>query len=417
METQKNYLFVTIEGGGNVAPVLGIAKQIKNRGHHVRVLTEPCLENSIKNHGLDFVSFTDYFTRSDRSKDIFGDWEAGPFSNPTFDNVIFGPAETVVEQTLREMEAQNTDVLVADCLLFPALMAAEKNGIKSVLLFHMPEYMPGANRPPGVMGLTPGKGPFGKLRDKLLGKIFHKVFNKGLPKLNAVRKKHGLPLLKNAADMIDMADARLIQTSLAFDFPLDPLPKNVSYTGPVLDDPDWTDPWQNPWPANNQKPLVVVSFSSTFQNQGAVVQNCIDALSKLPVRGLVTLGLSLAREKFNASENVKIVGTAPHSQIFPLADLVITHAGHGTLMRALSHGLPLICLPMGRDQNDNAAKVVHHGLGLKLSPKASVEKIANAVLAVLKDPNFRVAAKKMQHHVLTDATSNKGVEILEKLAE
>jgi len=37
--------------------------------------------------------------------------------------------------------------------------------------------------------------------------------------------------------------------------------------------------------------------------------------------------------------------------VFPLADLVITHAGHGTLMRALSHGLPLVCLPMGRDQN------------------------------------------------------------------
>ncbi|MDA3897991.1 MAG: glycosyltransferase [Desulfobacteraceae bacterium] len=82
----------------------------------------------------------------------------------------------------------------------------------------------------------------------------------------------------------------------------------------------------------------------------------------------------------DAPDNIKIVSSAPHSQIFPHADAVVTHAGHGTVIRALAYGLPVVCLPMGRDQTDNAARVVHHGVGLKLSPKAKSAKISQVII-------------------------------------
>ena len=53
----KRYLFVTWEGGGNVPPVLGTARQLVQRGHDVRVLTEPCLQEAVEAIGARFEAF------------------------------------------------------------------------------------------------------------------------------------------------------------------------------------------------------------------------------------------------------------------------------------------------------------------------------------------------------------------------
>jgi len=55
----------------------------------------------------------------------------------------------------------------------------------------------------------------------------------------------------------------------------------------------------------------------------------------------------------------------------------------------------MVCLPMGRDQDDTAARVVHHGAGVRLSPKSSARAIASAVERVLGDANYRSAARKL----------------------
>lgn len=414
---QKSYLFVTIDGGGNIPPVLGLARRLAQRGHRVRVLTEPCLQGAAEKYGLEFLPFSEYFTRTGRTEDIFGDWKAGPLSNPIFENIIFGPAEITVRETRKAMEAVPTDVLVADCLLFPALIAAEALGVPGVVAFHMPEYFPGPNRPPGMMGLLPGKSLVGRWRDRLLGKVFNLVFNRGLGRINAVRAQHQLPPLDNALELAHRAERRLIQTSRAYDFPIEPAPANVRYTGPVLDDPDWVEPWESPWPADDGRPLVVVSLSSTFQNQLPVIERCIEALGAMPVRGLVTLGPAISGPGLHLPDNVVALRSAPHAQVFPHADLIITHAGHGTLMRGLANGLPVICLPMGRDQNDNAAKVAYHGAGVKLSPKASAAGIRRAVARTLEDTGYRQNAVRLQAHILADAQRDTAVEELEGLVE
>ena len=43
----SKFLFVLWEGGGNVPPQLGIARRLVERGHEVRVLTEPCLASAV----------------------------------------------------------------------------------------------------------------------------------------------------------------------------------------------------------------------------------------------------------------------------------------------------------------------------------------------------------------------------------
>jgi UDP:flavonoid glycosyltransferase YjiC (YdhE family) len=103
----------------------------------------------------------------------------------------------------------------------------------------------------------------------------------------------------------------------------------------------------------------------------------------------VTTGPTLAPEEFPAPDNVTVVRSAPHGALLAETAVFVTHAGHGSTLRPLMAGVPLLCLPMGRDQNDNAARVVARGAGLRLGPDASVDAIAAAITDLLASPNYR----------------------------
>src|SRR5262249_2059565 len=148
-------------------------------------------------------------------------------------------------------------------------------------------------------------------------------------------------------------------------------PWQLVYAGPELDDPAWTAPWRSPWNPSDRRPLVLVGFSSTFQNQVGPLGRVIEALRELDVRAVVTTGPAIDAAGLPAADNVHVCASAPHGELLKEAAAVVTHAGHGTVIRALAAGVPLVCLPMGRDQNDNAARVVFHGAGVRVSPAAS----------------------------------------------
>jgi UDP:flavonoid glycosyltransferase YjiC (YdhE family) len=141
------------------------------------------------------------------------------------------------------------------------------------------------------------------------------------------------------------------------------VPKHVRYVGPILDDPQWAEPWHAPWPDGNHDPLVLVGLSSTFQDQAPVLRSVVKALAGLRVRALITLGEMLPEGEVLSTGSVVVVRSAPHGEILRQASLLITHCGHGTTLKALAAGVPIVCMPMGRDQNDTAARVVHASAG------------------------------------------------------
>lgn len=417
MDTNKHFLFVTMEGGGNIPPVFGLAKRLKALGHRITFLTEPCLKTPVLDMGMEFTPFEEYFTRTVRNEDFFQD--VGPRATKTaaLDRVVFGPARSVTHQTLSAITNLGPNALVVDCLMPGAIIAGEAEKIPVAVLFHFPEYFPGPNRPPGIMGLIPGKGPMGKIRDRLLGAVFHKVLNRYLPSLNKLYAEHRLKPLERTADIMSRPELRLMTTLRSFDFPVQPAPDNIRYSGPVLDDPDWVEPWTDPWDLEDGRPLVVVSMSSTFMNQKNILQRIITALGHLNVRALVTLGPVLSPDDFSFAPNTRLVRTAPHSEIFPKADLVITHAGHGTIMRALSHGLPLLCIPLGRDQLDNAAKVSYHGCGIRLSPKSRENRIQSTVMSLLTDHSYRYKARYFAEEIKIAEAKDLAIQSLVALTD
>jgi UDP:flavonoid glycosyltransferase YjiC (YdhE family) len=143
----------------------------------------------------------------------------------------------------------------------------------------------------------------------------------------------------------------------------------------------------------------------------------VEALSALAVRAVVTVGQRLDSGEITSTPNVAVVASAPHSLILGEAALVVSHCGHGTTIKALAAGVPMVCIPMGRDQNDTAARVVHHGAGIRLSPKASVPDIRSAVTQVLGEERYRSGARRLAEAIADDDPTTELVDELESLAK
>jgi MGT family glycosyltransferase len=421
MIPSKRYLFVDWEGGGNLPPALTVARRLVERGHTVRFLGEPCNRQEIEATGGAFVSYVHAPHRDNKlpESDFIRDWEARtPFEAfaRVRERLMFGKAYTYAQDVLDELAAFPADAIAIDFPLFGAMIAAEKAAVPSAVLSTTIYRIPTPGLPPPGLGLLPARGPFGQMRDTVLNALVIRLFARGLPALNAARRQVGLAPLGHPFQQLEHADLFLVLTSQVFDFQATALPPTVRYVGPQLDDPAWPAHWSSPWPANHPDPLVVVSLSTSFQNQGALLQRVIDALGEMRVRGLVTLGPTLPPEDFHTPANVVIRAFAPHGQVFPEAAAVVTHAGHGTVMRALANGLPLVCIPMGRDQNDVAARVVARGAGLRLSPKASTPALRQAIQRVLDAPAFRQQASRLARAFAEERRRPLAVEALEELA-
>jgi MGT family glycosyltransferase len=294
------------------------------------------------------------------------------------------------------------------------MVAAEAAGIPFVALFANVYPLPADGLPPFGTGLRPARGPVGRYRDRVLNRLTEYLWDaSGLSQLNALRRQYGLAPVSHTLDHLRAARRQLVQTSAEFDFPWT-LPANVRYVGPVLDDPVWA---QTPWmPPAGDAPLVLVAMSSTFQDQVGCLQRVLDALGTLKIRGVMTAGPAIDVTELTPPANVTILERASHQQILQHAALLITHGGHGTAMKALAAGVPMVLLPHGRDQGDTATRVTLRGAGISLSRTAASSTIAAAARRVLQNDSYRTAAQRLGANIRRDAESDALVRELESIA-
>ncbi|HYR06422.1 MAG TPA: glycosyltransferase, partial [Longimicrobium sp.] len=138
----------------------------------------------------------------------------------------------------------------------------------------------------------------------------------------------------------------------------------------------------------------LVATSSVFQDQADLLRRVAAALGQLPVRGLVTTGRAVDPAEVPAPANVRVVRAAPHQAVLAETAVVVTHAGHGSVLKPLAAGVPLVCMPMGRDQKDNTVRVLRLGAGVRADKSAPPERIAAAVRQLLEDPAYAGAARR-----------------------
>jgi MGT family glycosyltransferase len=248
--------------------------------------------------------------------------------------------------------------------------------------------------PPLFTGLRPLDGPLGATRDRLLNRIAIRLLDRGLPVLNKARGEQGLAPLNDWAAQLLGAREICMMTAPELDFSSrGALPANVRYVGPAFE--SHPRDWRSPWPETNGDPLVVISFSTSYMNQSALAQRVLDAIAGLPVRALLTAGPALETDTLRIPANARSVSYVPHRSVFPHAALVITHAGWQTVNAALADGVPLLCIPDGRDQPDNAQRVVAAGAGAQVRKGASVRGLRRAILHAFRDPALKQGARAM----------------------
>ncbi len=417
---QYKFLFTTFDGGGNVAPIMTVVERLIERGHDVRVMSDHVNRDEAEAAGAEFTAWQRAPSKPVRSRDLDArDWAA-----PTpeqglremVEHFLCGLALAYASDLIAEIENRPADLVVNFDMVLGVMTGCEARRQKLALLSTCISMFPLPGIPPFGAGLRPARTESERALHAEIATAATALFDSGLPTLNAARSTLGLAPLDHVLDQANAAQLRLLGTSRAFDFVSSELPSYVRYVGPLIRDPVWAEPWLSPWRANDPRPLVVVGFSTSFQNHAACLQRLIDACSALPVRVLVTLGGSIRRDELRPAPNTAIVNSAPHSIVLCEASLVVTHGGHGTVMTALMHRLPLLVLPHGRDQGDNAVRVTERGAGLSLNPEASTDVMRSALSRLIGEPSFRLGAKRLGDAVAHEVETSRVLEELEGVA-
>ncbi|WP_331765834.1 glycosyltransferase [Embleya sp. NBC_00896] len=414
----RNFLFATWAGGGAVPPVLSVARALSERGHDVRVLGDASLRDEIAAAGLEPVAWTTapQGDPADPAKDVIRDFEArtplGAVARLR-DRIVCGPAADYARDTLAELHTRPADVLVTEHMLLGAVTAGEAAGIPVASLATTIYPFPSPGAPPPGLGFAPAKGAPGRLRDRLVTRLAGKPWAKGLPALNAARVANGLKPLGSVVEAFERTDRVLVLSPRALDHAGRQFPDHIRHVGPRLDDPAWAGDLTLP---DGDGPLVLVGLSSSFMKQRDLLERIADALGTLPVRGLLTTGPAVDPATVRAPANVRVVASAPHRLALRHTAVTITHAGHGTTVKSLAAGVPMVCVPLGRDQIEVAAHVRLAGAGVTVSKGSSARTIARAVERVLNDPSYRSAAQRMASAITAEAVTDRAVTELEALA-
>ncbi|WP_051177809.1 glycosyltransferase [Nocardia concava] len=368
-----SYLVALTGSGGTVPPELGVVRRLVRRGHRVTVLAEESLTGAVAATGA-------------RLRPRAG---AG-----------------YARDTADEIDAERPDLVLASYFAFGAMVAAQACEVPFSVLIPGVYPLPVEGGPPPGTGFGRAHGPLGRLRDRVVGSLVQRRWDEELlPRLNALRADFGLERLAHYQDQAQLAHRQLVLSSAAFDFP-GQCPDGVRWVGPILDEPDWVE--DGTWTqTDGGEPLILVTLSTTDRGQTDCLQRIADALGLLPVRGVLTTGPAIEPEAIHAPPNVTVLRAAPHRELMRHASLVVTHGGHGTLMKAFAADLPVVVLPHGRDTADNAARVRAHRAGIVLPRSASPQRIARAVRHALRTPaHYRAAAalgRAVRHDARGDA--------------
>jgi MGT family glycosyltransferase len=374
---EHRFLFVTWSGGGNTAPTYPLVRSLVARGHKVTILGQSMQAEAARALGARFAPLG------------VPDWTVGKSleEEPELFSVLLGPA--VAKAVLAHIERDAPNVLVADCMLSGALAAAERSRIPSATIVHVLYHQ-------FVRGTMAG------------------MWSSMLPAINEMRTGLGLSPVDSPAALMDPMNVVLVASPQEFDVPMPDLPSNVRYVGAILDDPPPPEK-ESPWRSADGQARVLVAFSTTCQHQEDALRRVAAALAGLTVQAVITVGPAVDPSAIDPAPNVAVRRYIPHRAVLPDCALVVTHAGLGAVMASLAHGVPLLCMPMGREQHDNAARVAACGAGRILGADAGVDEIRRTIREMLAAPDYREGARRMAATIALQDGRTAAVKELEAL--
>jgi UDP:flavonoid glycosyltransferase YjiC (YdhE family) len=233
--------------------------------------------------------------------------------------------------------------------------------------------------------------------------------------LNEVRADHNLP----PDSELTMLNRYLVLSPFppSYRDPDVPVPPTLHTFRPV--EPQSMTLAPPPWIAQLQgRPIIYFTLGTVFNvESGDLFQRVLAGLRDLPINLIVTVGRDIEPEELGQQpSNIHIEQYIPQATILPYCDLVISHAGSGSVIGALAYGLPMVLLPMGADQPLNAQRCLALGVGKVLDPlKATPQMVREVVMSMLADPLYRHAAELLRNEIAALPEPAHAVLLLEQL--
>lgn len=146
--------------------------------------------------------------------------------------------------------------------------------------------------------------------------------------------------------------------------------------------------------SRSNPPLVYVTLGTMFRPT-ALLRLLLDALAGVACHVLMTVGRDFdpgALAPWPA--NVTVERFVPQAELLPRCALVVAHGGSGSTLGALAHGLPMLLVPQGADQFDNALACRSAGAAIALMPGEQTESaVREAVEELLRHQSYRDRAQ------------------------
>ena len=279
------------------------------------------------------------------------------------------------------IRADEPDAVIVDINSWGALAAAEQWGGPWAAFCPYPMALRSPDAPPFGPGLAPAAGPLGRMRDRIARPLVTGAVERGmLGPLNGVRRDLGLAPLPSSDGLFLRPPLVLYLTAEPFEYHRRDWPDSVVMVGPC----DWEPPADEPsWLADPGDPLVLVTTSSEFQNDGRLVAVALEALADVPVRVVATVPAADA-SAFRVPRNARVETYLPHGALLDVAACAVTHGGMGATQKALARGVPVCAVPFGRDQREVARRVEVSDAGTRLpSGRLDPDRLRAAVLLAM----------------------------------
>jgi len=353
------YLVYTSPARGHLYPVVPTLEELRRRGHEVVLRTLSSEVGLLRELGFEAEAIDPAIERK-----VHADWRARTPIGALRDNlhVFLERARHDGPDLRRAIEGERPEALLVDVNAWGAMAVAESSG--KPWATWCPYFLPIPSRdaPPFGLGLAPSRGALGRLRDRLLSPVLFGIYNRQAPELDAVRAQLGATPVRRIERAMLRAPLLLYMTAEPFEYPRSDWPPSVRMVGPGI----WDPPAKSPaWLEESKRPLVLVTCSTEFQNDGKLAQAALEALTREDVSVVVTTG-GVDPSPFAPPPNAHVERFVPHRAVLERAACVVCHGGMGITQKALAAGVPVCVVPFGRDQFDVARHVEVADAGTRL---------------------------------------------------
>ncbi|MDQ6819458.1 MAG: glycosyl transferase [Actinomycetota bacterium] len=380
---------------GHAFPMLALGAKLVARGHEVAFETWSRWRSHVEAAGMRFLAAPEHPVFPTRER---------PLS--PYEAVVRATGET--RPSVAEFEPH---VVVHDILTLAPAMAGELEGIPvATLIPHLfPVGIPGF--PPYASGMLAPRTALGARGWELLARATEIGLRRGQAELNDTRAQLGLPPVDRLHGGLSERLC-LVGTFPQLEYPRS-WPPGAHVVGPLL----WEPPFEEIEPPPGDAPLVLIGPSTAQDPEQRLLRAAVTGLGREHVRVLATWNRKPIPAPLRVPSNTRVVEWISYAQTMPRCSLVVCHAGHGTLARALASGCPVLAVAHSGDMPENAARVAWAGVGARMPWRLlAPQTVALAARRVLSNPSMSARARELSAWAAGNDGASRAAELVEELA-